>query len=80
MPSRRTPCGITITSSPDLEDGTWRYSKGGKIVGVSTEERRIFLAKFGLTLGVPEDFDTVTFSEADYRELTGRAAREVKFG
>lgn len=31
MPATRTPCGITITSSPDVEDGTWRYSKGGRI-------------------------------------------------
>lgn len=77
MPSTRTPCGITITSS--VEDGTWRYSRGGRIIAISTAERWEFLAKFGFTEGAPENFDTITFSERDYRALTQREPREVPF-
>lgn len=75
----RSPCGIRVFASSQLEDGTFVYSKGREICAISTLERRTFLALFGLKQEIP-DFDTLTVSTADYASLLEDESMEVPFG
>lgn len=70
---------ITVTFSPDIEDGTFVYSRRGGIVAISTYERRKWLAQFGLRQSITPDFDTVILSEGDYRAVVNEPAEEVPF-
>lgn len=58
--------GLKVKSSPLVNKGTFIWTRGSEVIGVSTADRRKFLGMFGLMPEAPSGADGVVTSEDDY--------------
>ena len=68
---------LIVRSSPLVSQGTFIWTNGDEVVGVSTADRAKFLGMFGLAPEPPANATGVVMSSQDYLILVTQSEQET---